>query len=59
MHYETVRRTRSAADPTDIDEAAKMLIGAKCPMIIAGQGALYAEACEELGKAENSSQASA
>ena len=48
VHYETVRRTRSAADPTDIDEAAKMLIGAKCPMIIAGQGVLYAEACEEL-----------
>ncbi len=48
VHYETVRRTRSAGDPDDIDAAAKMLIGAKCPMIIAGQGVLYAEAWDEL-----------
>jgi len=48
VHYETVRRTRSAADPTDIEDAAKMLLAAKCPMIIAGQGVLYAEACDEL-----------
>jgi acetolactate synthase I/II/III large subunit len=48
VHYETVRRTRSAGDPDDIDAAAKILIGAKCPMIIAGQGVLYAEAWDEL-----------
>jgi len=48
VDYATVRRTRSAADPTDIDEAAKMLIAARCPMIIAGQGVLYAEASDEL-----------
>ena len=48
VHYETVRRTRSAADPRDIEDAAKRLIDAKCPMIIAGQGVLYAEACDEL-----------
>ena len=43
-----MRRTRSAGDERDIDEAAKMLIAAKPPMIIAGQGVLYAEACDEL-----------
>ena len=43
--------TRSAADARDIDEAAKMLIEAKCPMIIAGQGVLYAEASDELRRA--------
>src|SRR5579863_4329104 len=48
VHYERVRRTRSAGDETDIDEAAKKLIAAKVPMIIAGQGVLYAEACDEL-----------
>jgi acetolactate synthase-1/2/3 large subunit len=48
VHYETVRRTRSAADPRDIEDAAKLLIAAKTPMIIAGQGVLYAEACDEL-----------
>jgi acetolactate synthase-1/2/3 large subunit len=48
VHYETVKRTRSAGDPDDIDTAAKKLIDAKTPMIIAGQGVLYAEACDEL-----------
>ncbi|HWB48895.1 MAG TPA: thiamine pyrophosphate-requiring protein [Stellaceae bacterium] len=48
VHYERIRRTRSAADDSDIDEAAKKLIEARCPMIVAGQGVLYAEACDEL-----------
>jgi acetolactate synthase-1/2/3 large subunit len=48
VQYETVRRTRSAGDARDIEDAAKLLIDAKCPMIIAGQGVLYAEACDEL-----------
>jgi len=48
VDYTTVRRTRSAGDARDIDEAAKLLIAAKTPMIIAGQGVLYAEACDEL-----------
>ncbi|HTV89479.1 MAG TPA: thiamine pyrophosphate-requiring protein [Stellaceae bacterium] len=48
VDYTTVRRTRSAGDARDIDDAAKMLIAAKSPIIIAGQGVLYAEACEEL-----------
>src|SRR5437868_14147416 len=33
--YTTVRRTRSAGDERDIDDAAKMLIEAKNPIIIA------------------------
>jgi acetolactate synthase I/II/III large subunit len=48
LHYERVRRTRSAGDEADIAEAVKKLIDAKTPMIIAGQGVLYAEACDEL-----------
>ena len=48
VDYTTVRRTRSAGDARDIDDAAKMLIEAKIPIIIAGQGVLYAEASPEL-----------
>jgi thiamine pyrophosphate-dependent acetolactate synthase large subunit-like protein len=48
VHYESVRRTRSTGDPADIEDAAKLILGANCPMIIAGQGVLYAEACDEL-----------
>src|ERR1041384_677548 len=48
VDYTTVRRTRSAGDARDIDDAAKMLIEAKNPIIIAGQGVLYAEASAEL-----------
>jgi acetolactate synthase I/II/III large subunit len=48
VDYTTVRRTRSAGDERDIDDAAKLLIAAKTPMIIAGQGVLYAEATDEL-----------
>jgi acetolactate synthase I/II/III large subunit len=48
VDYTMVRRTRSAADERDIDDAAKMLIAAKAPMIIAGQGVLYAEASDDL-----------
>jgi acetolactate synthase-1/2/3 large subunit len=48
INYTPVRRARSAGDERDIDEAAKLLIDARCPMIIAGQGVLYAEATDEL-----------
>ena len=43
VHYERVRRTRSAGDESDIAEAVKSLVDAKCPMIVAGQGVLYGE----------------
>jgi acetolactate synthase I/II/III large subunit len=46
--YEPVRATRSAGDARDIDEAAKMLLEAKSPLIYAGQGVLYAQASAEL-----------
>jgi acetolactate synthase I/II/III large subunit len=40
--------TRSAGDERDIDAAARMLLDAACPMILAGQGVFYAEATDEL-----------
>src|SRR6476646_782120 len=48
VDYTTIRRARSAGDARDIDDAVKMLIEAKSPIIIAGQGVLYAEASAEL-----------
>ncbi|MDB5923850.1 MAG: hypothetical protein JWN13_2786 [Betaproteobacteria bacterium] len=48
VDYTPVRRTRSAGDSRDIDDAAKLLIDARGAMIIAGQGVLYAEASDEL-----------
>ena len=47
-HYRPVRPTRSAGDARDIDDAAKLLVEASCPMILAGQGIFYAEATPEL-----------
>ena len=46
--YMTVRQRRSAGDPQDVRDAAKTLLSAKRPVIHAGQGALYAEAWDEL-----------
>ncbi|HEY1261857.1 MAG TPA: thiamine pyrophosphate-requiring protein [Stellaceae bacterium] len=46
--YNPVRATRSQGDPQDIDEAAKMLLDAQCPLILAGQGVFYADATDEL-----------
>lgn len=46
--YQAVRRTRSAGDPDDIDRAAAMLVAARTPLLLAGQGVLYAEASAEL-----------
>ncbi len=48
IDYTAIRATRSAGDPRDIDDAARMLIEAKSPIVIAGQGVLYAEASDEL-----------
>ena len=39
---------KSAGDPQDIKEAAKLLLSAKRPVIQSGQGVLYAEASAEL-----------
>jgi acetolactate synthase I/II/III large subunit len=46
--YRPVRPVRAAGDARDIDDAAKMLVDAACPMILAGQGIFYAEATPEL-----------
>ena len=46
--YRQVPTSRSAGDDRDIDETARMLLDAACPMILAGQGVFYAEATEEL-----------
>src|SRR5579884_4001619 len=43
LDYRPVRAARAAGDPRDIDEAARLLVEARCPMILAGQGILYAE----------------
>src|SRR5215471_12837664 len=42
LNYTPVLRTRSAADPVHIREAAALLINAKRPVIYAGQGVHYA-----------------
>ncbi len=46
--YQPVRATSPAANPRDVDEAARALLEAKNPVIYAGQGVMYAGACEEL-----------
>ena len=46
--YEPARITVPAANPRDVDDAARALLEAKTPVIYAGQGVMYAGACEEL-----------
>jgi acetolactate synthase-1/2/3 large subunit len=46
--YTPVKATVSGGDPHDVLEAAKALLGAKHPIIHAGQGVLYADATPEL-----------
>ena len=40
--------TRSSPAAHDVEEAARLLVEASCPVILAGQGVLYAEASDEL-----------
>lgn len=47
-NYIPVRTAISGANENDVIEAAKMLLDAKQPLILAGQGTLYAEAHQEL-----------
>lgn len=46
--YRPVKGYKSAGDSDDISEAVKALLGAKSPLIYAGQGILWAEASKEL-----------
>jgi acetolactate synthase-1/2/3 large subunit len=46
--YTAVKRTASQGDPRDVEAAAQALCAAKCPVIHAGQGVLYARASAEL-----------
>ena len=48
INYAPVKRTVSGANTRDVAEAAKILVQAKAPVIVAGQGVLYAEASDEL-----------
>jgi acetolactate synthase-1/2/3 large subunit len=48
VNYTPVKRTVSGANARDVAEAAKVLAQAKSPVIVAGQGVLYAEASDEL-----------
>ncbi|MDR3532806.1 MAG: thiamine pyrophosphate-binding protein, partial [Rhodopila sp.] len=46
--YRPIPSSISAPNARDVDEAAKLLLAASHPMILAGQGVLYAEASDEL-----------
>ena len=46
--YSPSVRTRSAPDPDAAREAARLLVGARCPLIYAGQGVHYGKAWSEL-----------
>ncbi|HEX7232704.1 MAG TPA: thiamine pyrophosphate-requiring protein [Candidatus Binatia bacterium] len=48
IDYTPVKRTLSSANTADIADAAQVLVAAKLPVIVAGQGVLYAEASDEL-----------
>ncbi len=48
LEYMPVRKTRAAPDAGDVEDAARLLVEASCPVILAGQGVLYAEASDDL-----------
>ncbi len=48
LTYAPVTPRISAGNPSDVEQAVKMLLAAKRPIIQAGQGVLYAEAWDEL-----------
>jgi acetolactate synthase-1/2/3 large subunit len=50
LEHNPVRRTRSTPAADDVEVAARLLVDASCPVILAGQGVLYAEASDELVK---------
>src|SRR5439155_24589768 len=46
--YRNARASRPAGNPQEVEAAAKVLVEARSPVILAGQGVLYAEATAEL-----------
>jgi acetolactate synthase-1/2/3 large subunit len=50
LEHKPVRATRSAPAAHDLEVAARLLVDASCPVILAGQGVLYAEASDDLVK---------
>ena len=48
LKYSPVKRTTSGANARDVADAARVLLQAKNPIIVAGQGVLYAEATDDL-----------
>lgn len=48
LEHRPVRPARSSPAAHDVEEAARLLVDATCPVILAGQGVLYAEASDEL-----------
>ncbi|MDQ1280576.1 MAG: hypothetical protein QG670_1839 [Thermoproteota archaeon] len=46
--YEPVKGWRYQGDPRDVEVAVRALLAAKSPVIYAGQGIFYADACNEL-----------
>ncbi len=48
LEHRPVRTARATPDADDVEDAARMLVEATCPLILAGQGVLYAEASDEL-----------
>ncbi len=48
LRYRAAPRVRSAPDPDDVKDVAKLLVDAKSPVIYAGQGVHYAKAWSEL-----------
>ena len=50
LDHKPVQPTRATPAAHDVEEAARLLVDAACPVILAGQGVLYAEASDELVK---------
>jgi thiamine pyrophosphate-dependent acetolactate synthase large subunit-like protein len=48
LNYTPARTYRSAGDPADVAEAARLLLAARRPLLHAGHGVLWAEATDEL-----------
>jgi acetolactate synthase-1/2/3 large subunit len=55
--YRPITPSISSPNPQDLDSAARLLLSASRPMILAGQGVLYAEASGELTELANLLQA--